>query len=270
MSRLRVSVSMAAIGGLVVLTGGLAARAFPLQGAPQSEPQKVRVGGGVQQKKLVHQVHPVYPPLAKQARIQGTVRFTAIIGTDGTIRNLQLIGGHPLLVQAAQEAVQQWRYEPTLLNGQPVEVITQIDVNFSLGGGPPGEALAESPPPPPTSIPFASIEPEKGVRRIQVPPADQEEKLIYRQAPLYPPLAQQARVGRTVTCTILIAADGAVKAVQILRGHPLLAASVIEAVKQYRYRPTLVDGQPAEVVTEVEVKVPAGELSAAAPAPDVG
>ena len=75
---------------------------------------------------------PPYPPLAKQARISGTVRFTAIIGKDGTIQNLQLITGHPLLVQAATEAVKQWLYKPTLLNGEPVEVITQIDVNFTL------------------------------------------------------------------------------------------------------------------------------------------
>jgi protein TonB len=95
-------------------------------------PQRIRVGGNVQQARLVKQPKPIYPPLAKQARIQGTVRFTAIIGTDGTIRNLQLVSGHPLLVPAAQEAVKQWVYQPTLLNGEPVEVITQIDVNFTL------------------------------------------------------------------------------------------------------------------------------------------
>jgi protein TonB len=95
-------------------------------------PQRIRVGGNVQQAKLVRQPKPIYPPLAKQARIQGVVRFTAIIGKDGTIQNLQLVTGHPLLVPSAQEAVKQWVYQPTLLNGEPVEVITQIDVNFTL------------------------------------------------------------------------------------------------------------------------------------------
>ncbi|MBI3680555.1 MAG: energy transducer TonB [Acidobacteria bacterium] len=94
--------------------------------------QRIRVGGNVQAAKLVRQPKPVYPPLAKQARIQGTVRFQAIIGKDGTIQNLQLISGHPLLVPSAQEAVKQWIYQPTLLNGEPVEVVTQIDVNFTL------------------------------------------------------------------------------------------------------------------------------------------
>jgi protein TonB len=95
-------------------------------------PQRIRVGGNVQAAKLRRQPKPPYPPLARQARIQGTVRFTAVIGKDGKIQNLQMISGHPLLVQSAQDAVKQWEYEPTLLNGEPVEVITQIDVNFTL------------------------------------------------------------------------------------------------------------------------------------------
>ena len=95
-------------------------------------PQRIRVGGNVIQANLIKQPKPVYPPLAKQARIQGTVRFNAIIGKDGTIQQLQMVSGHPLLVPAAQEAVRQWIYRPTLLNGEPVEVQTQIDVNFTL------------------------------------------------------------------------------------------------------------------------------------------
>jgi len=74
----------------------------------------------------------VYPPLAKAARVQGTVKFEAVIGKDGSIQNLHMISGPPLLVQAAMQAVQQWKYRPTLLNGEPVEVITTIDVNFTL------------------------------------------------------------------------------------------------------------------------------------------
>jgi protein TonB len=94
--------------------------------------QRIRVGGQVQQANLIRQPKPIYPPLAKQARIQGVVRFEAIIGKDGTIQNLKMISGHPLLVPAAQEAVKQWLYKPTLLNGEPVEVATVIDVNFTL------------------------------------------------------------------------------------------------------------------------------------------
>lgn len=94
--------------------------------------QQIRVGGTVQAANLIRKVAPVYPALAKQARIQGTVRFQVIIGTDGLVRNVQLISGHPLLVEAAKNAIQQWAYRPTLVEGEPVEVITTVDVNFAL------------------------------------------------------------------------------------------------------------------------------------------
>jgi periplasmic protein TonB len=79
---------------------------------------------------LTHRVAPVYPPLAQQARIRGVVRFNILIDERGGIANVELISGHPMLVQAALDAVRQWRYKPTLLNGQPVQVETQADVEF--------------------------------------------------------------------------------------------------------------------------------------------
>ena len=104
----------------------------PVKEEKKATPSRIRVGGNVQQANLIRKVTPLYPPLAKQARIQGVVRFTAIIGKDGTIQNLQLVSGHPLLVEAAKQAVSQWQYKPTLLNGDPVEVVTTIEVNFTL------------------------------------------------------------------------------------------------------------------------------------------
>jgi protein TonB len=95
----------------------------------------LRISEGVAQGFLVHQVKPVYPPLARQARIQGAVLLQAIIGKDGSIKNLRLVSGHPMLSSAAIEAVRQWRYRPYNLNREPVEVQTEITVNFVLGGG---------------------------------------------------------------------------------------------------------------------------------------
>ena len=83
--------------------------------------------------KLIHKVIPEYPALAKTARISGVVHLIGTIGKDGSIRNLQLVDGHPMLAHAALQAVKQWVYEPTLLNGQPVEVIAPIEVSFTLG-----------------------------------------------------------------------------------------------------------------------------------------
>ena len=87
----------------------------------------------MQHANLVHQVKPTYPQLARTVRVQGTVILEAIIDREGRVENLKVLSGHPLLIPAAFEAVQQWRYRPTLLNGQPVEVLTQVTVNFSLG-----------------------------------------------------------------------------------------------------------------------------------------
>jgi protein TonB len=99
---------------------------------PPKSSAPLHVSGGVQMAKLIKQVVPTYPPLARSARIYGVVHLIGIIGKDGTIRNLQLIDGHPLLARAALDAVSQWIYKPTLLSGEPVEVICPIDVTFTL------------------------------------------------------------------------------------------------------------------------------------------
>ena len=101
------------------------------QSAP-SQPTEIVVGTGIQAAKLVFGPRPEYPPLAKQARITGTVRLAARISTDGHILGLKLMSGHPMLAPAALQAVSRWVYSPTLLNGRPVEVLTDIEVNFVL------------------------------------------------------------------------------------------------------------------------------------------
>jgi periplasmic protein TonB len=113
------------IGGIVGSTANLPKVATP---------QRVRVSQGVSTGLLIRKIQPNYPPLARQARIQGTVVLQAEISKEGTIQNLQLISGHPMLAPSAIEAVKQWRYRPYLLNGEPVAVETQVVVNFSLSG----------------------------------------------------------------------------------------------------------------------------------------
>lgn len=117
------------IGGIIAATNTTAA-------VPKiATPQRVRVSQGVSQGLLIHQVKPNYPPLARQARIAGSVVLQAVISKSGTIENLHLVQGHPMLAPAAIDAVKQWRYKPYFLNGEPVEVETQITVNFTLAGG---------------------------------------------------------------------------------------------------------------------------------------
>lgn len=114
------------------LKGSVASSAGMPPPPPSGVPNQIRVGGNVQSSKLVHRPVPLYPQEAKDARIQGTVRYNVVINYDGTVKSLTLVSGHPLLVPSATEAVRQWRYQPTLLNGQAVEVVTQVDVNFTL------------------------------------------------------------------------------------------------------------------------------------------
>ena len=115
------------IGGIISST--------PVAVPKVATPQRVRVSQGVTQGLLLRKIQPAYPPLARQARIQGSVLLQAEISKEGTIQNLRLISGHPMLAPAAIEAVKQWRYKPYILNGEPVEVETQITVNFTLSGG---------------------------------------------------------------------------------------------------------------------------------------
>ena len=113
------------IGGVIGGVGGAPPPPKPTQ-------QRIRQGGAVIAASLINKVNPTYPPLARQTRISGTVRLHAIISKDGSVQQLEVLSGHPLLVQSALDAVRQWRYRPTLLNGEAVEVDTTIDVIFSL------------------------------------------------------------------------------------------------------------------------------------------
>jgi len=117
------------MGGVI---GGVIGGAGTAPPPPKPAQTRIRQGGAVQAAMLVNRVQPTYPPLARQTRISGTVRLHAIISKDGSVQQLEVLQGHPLLVQAALDAVRQWKYRPTTLNGEPVEVDTTIDVIFSL------------------------------------------------------------------------------------------------------------------------------------------
>jgi len=126
------------LGGGGILGGlGGASGAAPPPPPPPPPPKPtapIKVGGNVQEAMVIARPNPVYPPLARQARIQGNVVLHAIIDKEGKVSELQVVSGHPLLVQSALEAVKNWRYRPTLLNGDAVEVDTTITVSFVLGG----------------------------------------------------------------------------------------------------------------------------------------
>jgi protein TonB len=95
-------------------------------------PSQIQVGGDVQAARLTHEVAPQYPSIARQARIAGTVELSAVIASNGHVKDVKVMSGNPLLLDAAVDAVKQWTYRPTYLNGKPVEVLTEVDVRFTL------------------------------------------------------------------------------------------------------------------------------------------
>jgi len=120
-----------AAGGVV---GSVFGNATPQPVVKQAPPKKIAISSGVAQGNLIQQVKPVYPAIAKAAHQSGTVVLQATISKTGTIEGLKVVSGNAMLQGAALEAVRQWRYKPYMLNGDPVEVDTTINVVFNLGG----------------------------------------------------------------------------------------------------------------------------------------
>jgi TonB family protein len=202
---------------------------------PEAAPgvKRITVGGNVQRARLKNEVRPEYPPLAKQARIQGSVRFSLIIATDGTVKNITLLSGHPLLVQPATEAVKQWVFEQTLLNGEPVEVVSEAEVRFE-----PLEPLAQA-------VLEGNAYRIGGGVTAPVP--------ISRVQPVFPKGIAPEIQHAVVLLSIVIAKDGSVTNVEPLRGDPAFFENAIEAVKQWRFTPGMKEGEPVPVQARVEV-----------------
>jgi TonB family protein len=194
---------------------------------------------------VANQVMPVYPPLAVQARIQGDVQLMATVGADGSVLRLQALNGHPLLVPAAMEAARQWQFHPATRNGQPVESTVPISVPFRLEGMMP-------PPAQPAITPGTPASPTAPAR-IRIGGNVMQAKLLHSVEPVYPAQAKAENIEGSVTLAITIGEDGAVQAAEPVDGNPLLAAAAMDAVKQWTYQPTLLNGQPVIVMTTLTV-----------------
>jgi TonB family protein len=216
------------------------------------KPRPVRVPGNVASAMLIHQVMPVYPAAAKEQHIEGTLLLHAIIGKDGTLQNLTYISGPPILMYSAMEAVKEWQYKPTLLNGEPVEVDTTISVLYTLGGKSLTD-VQESAPPQPGNETFSAdaFAPSPGTTRV--PPNVAAGYVIHQVAPVYPPIAKTAHISGTVVLHAIIAKDGTIEQLKVVSGPPLLLKSAMDAVQQWVYRPTLANGDPVRVDTTMSV-----------------
>jgi TonB family protein len=212
---------------------------FRLYTEPSNGPQ--RVSAGVVAGNLVSKVDPVYPDIAKKAHVQGAVVLQAVIAKDGTVKELRLISGPPMLVVSAIQAVQQWKYKPYLLNGEPTEVETTINVNYTFEGS---EGKAEQAP---------TV--DKAGQTIQHIGGGVSAPILTHQVPPeYTAEAKLAKMQGTVLVNLIVDEAGAPEYVHVLRGlSDGLDDKAVEAVRQYKFTPAMEDGKPVPVSLNIEV-----------------
>jgi TonB family protein len=214
------------------VTGGV--RGGVIGGIVGSVPSDQLAPANMPSPPVIKHVAPEYPPLARQARISGVVKLRAVIDTAGAVKHLQVISGHPLLVPASLDAVKEWKFQPPAS-----EITTNLDVQFVL---PPGDAPQATP----------GVQPQ-APQRIRVGPNVHSAKLVRKVDPVYPPQARAEGIQGDVTLQILCDHSGQVIQADPIDGNPVLAAAAREAVRQWVYRPTLLNGQPVEVSSTVIV-----------------
>ena len=236
------------------------------QSAPASaRPRVIRVSGGVIAGLKISGAAPVYPPDAKAQGIAGAVVMHAIIDRDGHVENLTVVAGNALLADAALDAVKTWIYKPYLLNGQPTEVDTTITVNFNLGSGP---ATMPGDPPHGNGGPAAGGQPggvAGGTNPSALPPRGGSYRpdgpvrisagvmagqKLSGQLPVYP---EGTSTTGGFVLHIIIGKDGSVKSLEAVHGSPAVTAAAIDAVKDWKYKPYLLNGEPVEVDTTVMI-----------------
>jgi TonB family protein len=250
-------------------------RQQPATQEPQAH-SRVRVSRGFAQSLIVKKVQPEYPQKAREQRIQGEVVLKIAISREGDVSKIDLISGGPLLVPAAMDAVKQWKYQPYLLNGSLVEVETQVVVTFSLGsfeGRAGGAAPADVAPTgvagdAPGGIPadqqsgaitgiISSVPVSKpGIadpERVRVSQGVSSGLVVTKVPPEYPEVARRARIQGTVVMHAIISKAGDIASLELVSGHPLLVPAAIEAVKQWKYRPYMLNGRAVAVDTQILV-----------------
>jgi TonB family protein len=202
-----------------------AQEAPPAAAAPEAPAQ---VATPNSQTRLINRVDPEYPKIAKQTGAKGSVLMDLVIAPDGHVSEVKVISGHPMLQNAAKEAVLKWRYTP-----QPTETVSRVTLNFvgEVGAPSPSQGLGGN---------------------------IQQAVLISRKEPAYPEAAKLAGIRGTVVVNATISKDGHVKAVRAVKGDPMLIDPAIAAVEQWYYKPTMLNGQPVETETQITLNFTGG------------
>ena len=241
---------------------------WPLAAARRAEPQQqpLRVGGSISAPMKVKDVRPVYPASAQADRRQGVSIIEAVIDTNGTVADARVIRSiGEDLDNAALDAVLQWQFQPTLLNGRPVQLIMTVTVNFVLDSDstitvpppppppPPPAMTADAPPPPPPPPPPPTGSISRNEVSLRVGGAIKAPTKIKDVRPVYPIEAQETRVTGVVILEAMIDAEGNVADARIIRPVALLDEAARDAVLQWKFTPTLLNGVAVPVIMTVTV-----------------
>ncbi len=218
----------------------------------------VRVGGQVQAPERISYVPPVYPEIAKAARVSGIVIAEAVVAPDGTVSEARIIRSIALLDEAALTAVRQWRYTPTSLNGRPVPVIMTVTVAFRLDDDQMNSTASGSSTMPTQTV--ASFTPSlnepvqwNGRDVLRIGGNVKAPERVKYVAPVYPQDAKDARVSGIVIMELIVDETGHVATAKLVRSVALLDQAAMDAVMQWEYTPTMLNGAPVPVLMTVTV-----------------
>jgi TonB family protein len=213
----------------------------------------VRITENVKVEKMVQ---PIYPVIARQKGMQGRVVMDVIVAPDGKVKEIQPISGEPVLADAFKNALKKWRFEPQTRGGEAVPFITRVAMTFGYEG-----TVTDVKEPAPTSpmVAATSAQPAGGATPVPVPEVVRissgvaSGNLIRKVQPIYPPDARSARIGGSVIIDARIGKDGLIHDLTLVSGPPELTKAAMGAVEQWRYRPYLLNGNPVDVQTTIQV-----------------
>jgi len=192
-------------------------------------------------------IKPIYPIAADKDKLEGQVVVKVAISEAGDVESVEVVSGDPTLAQAATDAAKEWKFKPFIRNGKPAKVSTKLAFNFVLL-----EKVQDERPAASAAVP-QETPPTLGLTTVRAPLTGPQTMLLKRVEPVYPEVARTARIQGTVVIFAVIGKEGTITVLHLIRGHPLLAPAAIQAVKQWRYRPFVLNGEPVEVQTTITV-----------------
>jgi TonB family protein len=217
-------------------TSGFAATSGPAQAIPDST--------NLVATKVVKAIYPIK---SEQDKLEGEVVVKVVVSETGDVETVEVVSGDPTLAQAATEAAKEWKFKPFIRNGKAAKVSTKLSFNFVFRDQIPDE------PSPGSDAPRQEGSPSAGLTTVRVSEKVAQQMVLKRVEPRYPEIAKSARIQGAVVMFVVIGKEGTVKVLRLISGHPLLSPAALSAVKGWRFRPYVLNGEPVEVQTTITV-----------------